>query len=166
MESIVLLALGQLYPPRRRAEGTELGLLAKCWDISRCLCPKMRTKKPRFTIQRPSNLGFQRQCYHLVDSFCNDFSQMGHGTWQIGSGLLKLTWTSYFDDFLSLTPGALTNIQVCVFLPSFIFLDVGSLNTSLHFTISAVKFLESSLTCARVRLVPLKSVTLKAGDLS
>ena len=166
MESIVLLALGQLYLQGGRAEGTELGLLAKCWTLAGAFVRRCVRKSLDLQSRDPATWASSRQCYHLVDSFCNDFSQMGHGTWQIGSGLLKLTWTSYFDDFLSLTPGALTNIQVCVFLPSFIFLDVGSLNTSLHFTISAVKFLESSLTCARVRLVPLKSVTLKAGDLS
>ena len=44
------------------------------------------------------------------------------GTWQIGSGLLKSTWTSYFDDFLSLTPGCIdkhTGLCISTFLHLF-----------------------------------------------
>lgn len=35
------------------------------------------------------------------------FLRVAHGIWKIGSKLLKLTWSSYFDDFFSVTPSEL-----------------------------------------------------------
>ena len=31
------------------------------------------------------------------------FLRVAHGIWKVGSRLLRLMWTSYFDDFLSVT---------------------------------------------------------------
>ena len=43
------------------------------------------------------------------------FLRCALGIWHIGSGILKLAWTSYFDDFLSLTPAMLDqHTEICV----------------------------------------------------
>ena len=34
------------------------------------------------------------------------FLRVAHGIWKLGSQLLKLMWTSYFDDFFSITDAA------------------------------------------------------------
>ena len=43
------------------------------------------------------------------------FLRCAMGIWHVGSSLLKLTWTSYFDDFLSLSPVCLERrTELCV----------------------------------------------------
>ena len=43
------------------------------------------------------------------------FLRCALGIWHVGSSLLKLAWTSYFDDFLSMTPACLDkHTELCV----------------------------------------------------
>lgn len=104
--------------------GTQMQLVSKCWDLAAAykqipLSDDAYETDSYIVIFNPSTGGPEvyRQAVLPFGSIASvtAFLRCALGIWHIGSSLLKLAWTSYFDDFLSITPACLDrHTELCV----------------------------------------------------
>lgn len=155
------------------SETTPSGLVAKCWDIAPAykqvpLSEEAYEKDSYIVIYNPETQ--QQEVFKQAVLPCGPiasvmaFLRCVIGIWHIGSSLLKLTWTSYFDGFLSLAPHCLArHTDLCI--STFFHLLGWQLSEDKWVPmLSVAKFLEPSLISVRVQLEPWKSATLRAED--
>ena len=108
------------------AQGSEdkAKLVAKCWDLASAykqipLSDSAYETDSYIVIYNPATdrPEVYKQAVLPFGSIASvtAFLRCAMGIWRVGSSLLKLTWTSYFDDFLSLSPACLDkHTEMCV----------------------------------------------------
>lgn len=119
-----IASLGAALLNAAKGSSDKTTLVAKCWDLasaykqiplsdsayetdSYIVIYNPVTKKPEVYKQAVLPFG--------SIASVTAFLRCAMGIWRIGSSLLKLTWTSYFDDFLSLSPACLDkHTELCV----------------------------------------------------
>eukprot|EP00435_Cladocopium_sp_Y103_P055098 s1685_g18.t1 len=106
--------------------GKNVSLLAKCWDLASAYkqvpLSEDAFKYDSFLVVFNPRTGKGEIFQQLVLPFgsiasVTAFLRCALAIWHIGSSLLHYTWTSYFDDFLSLTEESLgPHLEMCVSL--------------------------------------------------
>eukprot|EP00435_Cladocopium_sp_Y103_P054063 s402_g17.t1 len=106
--------------------GKNVLLLAKCWDLASAYkqvpLSEDAFKYDSFLVVFNPRTGKGEIFQQLVLPFgsiasVTAFLRCALAIWHIGSSLLHYTWTSYFDDFLSLTEESLgPHLEMCVSL--------------------------------------------------
>eukprot|EP00435_Cladocopium_sp_Y103_P061364 s1087_g23.t1 len=106
--------------------GRNVSLLAKCWDLASAYkqvpLSEDAFKYDSFLVVFNPRTGKGEIFQQLVLPFgsiasVTAFLRCALAIWHIGSSLLHYTWTSYFDDFLSLTEESLgPHLEMCVSL--------------------------------------------------
>ena len=102
----------------------KMSLVAKCWDLASAykqipLSDDAYENDSYIVIYNPIE-GKPEVYQQAVLPFgsiasVTAFLRCAMGIWHVGSSLLKMTWTSYFDDFLSLSPTCLArHTELCV----------------------------------------------------
>ena len=160
IDHIACLGASLMSASQRKGEGLQL--VAKCWDLAAAykqipLSDDAYETDSYIVIYNPAT-GCPQVYKQAVLPFgsiasVTAFLRCALGIWHIGSSILKLTWTSYFDDFLSLTPENLDrHTELCVVSPCCsTSLGGSSLQTSCFRTPSVAKSWEWKLTSPRVR---------------
>ena len=160
IDHIACLGASLMSASQRKGEGLQL--VAKCWDLAAAykqipLSDDAYETDSYIVIYNPAT-GCPEVYKQAVLPFgsiasVTAFLRCALGIWHIGSSILKLTWTSYFDDFLSLTPENLDrHTELCVVSPRCSkSLGGSSLQTSCFRTPSVAKSWEWKLTSPRVR---------------
>ena len=102
----------------------KMELVAKCWDLASAykqipLSDSAYETDSYIVIFNPDSNKpeIYKQAVLPFGSIASvtAFLRCAMGIWHVGSTLLKLTWTSYFDDFLSLSPSCLDrHTEICV----------------------------------------------------
>ena len=106
------------------SQGRREALLAKCWDLAAAykqipLSDEAYEMDSYIIVYNPDS-GRPEVFQQAVLPFgsvasVTAFLRCAMGLWIIGCRLLKLTWTSYFDDFLSLTTSGLSkHTDICI----------------------------------------------------
>jgi len=119
-----IASLGAALLKAAKGSTSKMNLVAKCWDLasaykqiplsdsayesdSYIVIFNPITKKPEVYKQAVLPFG--------SIASVTAFLRCAMGIWHVGSCLLKFTWTSYFDDFLSLSPMCLDrHTELCV----------------------------------------------------
>ena len=116
-----IACLGSSLLAAAQQRGRRLQLVSKCWDLAAAykqipLSDEAYEKDSYLVIFNP-NTGkpeVYRQAFRSIASV-TAFLRCALGIWHIGSSLLKFAWTSYFDNFLSMTPACLDkHTELCV----------------------------------------------------
>ena len=104
--------------------GRSETLVSKCWDLASAykqipLSEEAYSMDSYIVVYNPGS-GLPEIFQQAVLPFgsvasVTAFLRCALGIWHIGSRLLKLMWTSYFDDFLSITTKNLTrHTEICI----------------------------------------------------
>ena len=104
--------------------GRSETLVSKCWDLASAykqipLSDEAYSMDSYIVVYNPGS-GLPEIFQQAVLRFgsvasVTAFLRCALGIWHIGSRLLKLMWTSYFDDFLSITTKNLTrHTEICI----------------------------------------------------
>ena len=122
IDHIACLAAALMSAAKRR--GSSVQLVSKCWDLAAAykqipLSDEAYATDSYIVIYNPTTgkPEIYRQAVLPFGSIASvtAFLRCALGIWHIGSSLLKLAWTSYFDDFLSMTPACLDkHTELCV----------------------------------------------------
>ena len=119
-----IASLGAAMLNAAKTDKNKRVLAAKCWDLASAykqipLSDSAYESDSYIVIYNP-NTGEPEIYKQAVLPFgsiasVTAFLRCAMGIWHVGSSLLKLTWTSYFDDFLSLSPVCLERrTELCV----------------------------------------------------
>ena len=119
-----IACLGAALMTAARANGRCIQVVSKCWDLAAAykqipLSDDAYDTDSYIVIFNPltGSPEVYKQAVLPFGSIASvtAFLRCALGIWHVGSSLLKLTWTSYFDDFLSITPACLDkHTELCV----------------------------------------------------
>ena len=119
-----IAALGSMFMTSLHMKGRRTDLVAKCWDLSGAY-KQLALSDPAFELDsylvvwdpdlKRCSVFKQKVLPFGSIASVTGFLRYSHAVWAIGCRILKLCWSSYFDDFLHLESSLLKDhADMCV----------------------------------------------------